>query len=866
MPNQPAKVIDDVWITTSCNACFNVCAIRVRRKDGKIIDVKGDPDVESSRGKICGKSKSRIADIYNPDRVLRPLKRTNFEKGLGVDPKWVEISWDEAMDTVVKKLAEVKKHDPRELIVSTFDLCNIAISQSFGVAFGTPNYEFYPVSCGNGLHTVFFLTLGNLNAEIDLERCNYIMLWGSQLGHGINNNPIEAIRNMADARRRGAKLVVVDPICGHAAAKADEWIPIRPGTDGALALGMINVMVNDLGICDEPYLKFKTNAPYLVDDSGHYVREDESGKPMIWDAGNEKAVAFDERNIKNPALKGTFCVGKTPCRPAFDVLMADIKMHYCLENVEKITTVPKETIARIAREFGAAARIGSTIEFCGETLPHRPATLEFKRGITHHKNGFFNCFSLQLMNIMVGNLNVPGGLMGTNPYGPMGYWTMFAGKDGMLTSDVYQKASGGRGSFGSFMSPYPPNPVSPPTSLNLRELLPLSGFIPGTGAFTIHDPDKFHIPYRPKAMITCRTNMVLSNNDPRFQADMLKKLDFILSFATTIDETAEFADIILPEAHDFEKYWFFPVNHAAGFQKPGPGNWYFQSIHPAVDPPEGVRNWIDVMMDIAERLGTLPELNAELNRMTGLVMSEDLSLAPDKKYSAKEIHDRGVAMYAMLCGIGTKPELLTEEAPVVMGPSKTPSESFPGAFCDARVPIYLEHLIDVGKEVERVTRQIGMGWWDLSHYDPIARWRPCPAHEEDDDEYDLFVVSSRLPLHGQSISANNPWVDDICRRNRLDYNILLNVRTAREKNIKDGDVVWIESKIARVKGKVRLTGAVHHETVGILGGHLGQWAKGKTISRGKGVHINSLVAHDWKMVGTLTGQLDTCARVKVYKA
>ncbi|MDD5667790.1 MAG: hypothetical protein PHS26_10875, partial [Actinomycetota bacterium] len=66
---------DDEWVVTSCNACFNICAIRVRRKDGKVVDVKGDPDVASSKGKLCGKSKARIVDLYNPNRVLRPLKR-----------------------------------------------------------------------------------------------------------------------------------------------------------------------------------------------------------------------------------------------------------------------------------------------------------------------------------------------------------------------------------------------------------------------------------------------------------------------------------------------------------------------------------------------------------------------------------------------------------------------------------------------------------------------------------------------------------------------------------------------------------------------------------------------------------------------
>jgi len=170
----------DAWVVTSCNACFNNCAIRVHRKDGKIVDIKGDPMSESSKGKICGKGKARIADLYNPGRVTKPLKRTNPAKGIGIDPQWKEISWEEALDTVVEKLKKIKAEDPRKLVISTFDLMNSYISTTFGQAFGTPNYEFYPVTCGNGLHTVFFLTLGTLNSEIDLEHCNYIMLWGSQ--------------------------------------------------------------------------------------------------------------------------------------------------------------------------------------------------------------------------------------------------------------------------------------------------------------------------------------------------------------------------------------------------------------------------------------------------------------------------------------------------------------------------------------------------------------------------------------------------------------------------------------------------------------------------------------------------------------
>ena len=160
---------------------------------------------------------------------------------------------------------------------------------------------------------------------------------------------------------------------------------------------------------------------------------------------------------------------------------------------------------------------------------------------------------------------------------------------------------------------------------------------------------------------------------------------------------------------------------------------------------------------------------------------------------------------------------------------------------------------------------MGLDWWDVSHYDPMPKWRPCPASEEDGTEYDLFIANSKIPLHFQTTSADNPWVNDICSRNRLDYNVLLNTRTAKEKGIQDGDTVIVESRVGKVKGKVRVTGCVHPQVVGTLGIH-GHWSKGKPIAKGKGVNFNTLVPFDINNLGTLSGQLDNCARVKIYKA
>ena len=158
-----------------------------------------------------------------------------------------------------------------------------------------------------------------------------------------------------------------------------------------------------------------------------------------------------------------------------------------------------------------------------------------------------------------------------------------------------------------------------------------------------------------------------------------------------------------------------------------------------------------------------------------------------------------------------------------------------------------------------------MGWWDVSHYHPLPEWHPCAAHEAADSEYDLFIANSKLPLHQQTLSSENVWVDDICKRNPLDYYVLIHSGVAEKQNIKDGDLVWVESEVNRVKGRARVTECVHPRVVGTFG-TLGRWHQGKTVGWGKGAHFNSLIKLDWDMVDTLSGQMDYCAKVKVYKA
>src|SRR3990172_5780188 len=108
---------EDVWVHSACNMCYTSCGIIAHRVDGLVVRVQGDPDCPNSWGKLCAKGNAGFMGLYDPNRVMSPLKRTNPEKGIGVDPGWVEISWEDAFDIIVPKLRRVLDDNPRKLFL-----------------------------------------------------------------------------------------------------------------------------------------------------------------------------------------------------------------------------------------------------------------------------------------------------------------------------------------------------------------------------------------------------------------------------------------------------------------------------------------------------------------------------------------------------------------------------------------------------------------------------------------------------------------------------------------------------------------------------------------------------------------------------
>ena len=269
---------------------------------------------ESGRGAeggICAKGVTAVMDWYNPNRILYPVKRTNPRKGLHEDPKWERISWEEALDTICEKLIAARKKDPRSLVGSmtpgpTGGMRATVAFRRFMVAFGTTSVANGGpgVMCGAAAHHIGALHYAAWDIVPDYRYCNYVLRCGGAEGWGGGRIASASIRQAAAARERGMKMKVMDPQGFTVAYKGDEWIPVLPATDIAVFLAMANLIVNEIGIYDQEHIRHKTNGPYLIGPDRLYVREEQTGKPLLFDEADGKVKPYDDPTLTASGDRG----------------------------------------------------------------------------------------------------------------------------------------------------------------------------------------------------------------------------------------------------------------------------------------------------------------------------------------------------------------------------------------------------------------------------------------------------------------------------------------------------------------------------------------------------------------------------------
>ncbi len=563
---------------TYCYQCVSGPDLfRVKVEDGVATEVQPNFDaaaVTPSAGKACVKAFGLIQKLYNPNRVRTPMKRTNPRKGRDQDPGFVPISWDEALDTVAAKVREIHAGSPRD--GSGYP----RIAASFGGG-GTPTYYMgtFPaylaalgpvdfgfgsgqgVKCYHSEHLYGEFWHRAFTVAPDTPHCDLVLSFGCNIEA---SGGVCGVRRHAEARDRGIKRIQVEPHLSVTGACSAEWVPIRPKTDAAFMYAMLHVLLHEQrGRLDHEFLKRRTSAPYLVGPKGFFLRDADSGKPLVQDAGRG-AVPFDTPGI-DPLLEGEFVADGVEfggdddrfshrgvsVRPSFEHLVEHVADYTPLW-AGRICDIDHKIIRRVALEFLDHARVGDSVEVDGRTMQLRPVAIVLGKTVNNGWGGYHACWARTLLSCLVGALEVPGGTLGTTV---------------RLNRPATDRNLSVRPGPDGFMD-YPMNPTrkgewqEQPDSRNAhRTLVPLVANSPWSQALgPTHlawmqqhkGPDNWPQATPPDLWFVYRTNPAISFWDTNQVTRTIADFPFTVCFAYTHDETNHMADILLPDCTDLE--------------------------------------------------------------------------------------------------------------------------------------------------------------------------------------------------------------------------------------------------------------------------------------------------------------------------
>jgi len=387
---------DTVTRGTHLLNCTGACPHFVYTKDGVIIREEQSNDmphltsVPENNPRGCQKGSCAVDYVYGPHRVKYPLMRAG-KRGEG---KWKRISWDEALTKIAEKcLDEVQTNGPDTVSVFSPVPAVSPVSFSAGHRFahllGAHTYTFFDWYSDHPAGLTMTTGLqGDMAETADIYNAKYVIFWGANF----NTTRIPDAHYMQEARYNGAKIINISPEYSSTAAHADIWVHPKPGTDGALALGMAHIIIKEK-LYKEHYLKEQTDMPMLVRmDNNKFLRESDlvingSGEKFYtWDSNTKMPVLMkgcwgEEPEIKppiqpgfmgrntftfpdgtldlgmiNPALEGIFEVklnsGSTvKVRPVFEIFKKIILNEYSPEKVSKITGVNEKLITQMGKDY-----------------------------------------------------------------------------------------------------------------------------------------------------------------------------------------------------------------------------------------------------------------------------------------------------------------------------------------------------------------------------------------------------------------------------------------------------------------------------------------------------------------------------------
>lgn len=421
--------VGDTMRQTTCYMCACRCGINVHIRDGKVRYIEGNKNHPVNKGVLCAKGSAGIMQHMSPARLKKPLLRT----GPRGSNEFKEISWEEALDKAAEWL-EPLREDPRKLAFFTGRDQSQSLTSFFAQNFGTPNYAAHGGFCSVNMAAGGIYTIGSAFWEFgspDWDRTKLFLLFGVAEDH--DSNPIKT--GLSKLKRRGARFVSINPVRTGYSSIADNWLGVRPGTDGLLILSLIHELFR-LRKIDLDYLNRYTNASWLVvqapgDKDNGLIARDGNGTPLV--LAEDGSVQPTKSKGVTPKMSGSITLpadctvgaGKKAV-PVLE-LMAEKYMvpDYAPEAVSEQTGIAADTIRNLAAEI---ARVAFEEEITvdqpwtdmtgerHEKMIGRPVSMHAMRGISAHSNGFQTTRALHVLQVLIGSIDCPGGFRSKPPY------------------------------------------------------------------------------------------------------------------------------------------------------------------------------------------------------------------------------------------------------------------------------------------------------------------------------------------------------------------------------------------------------------------------------------------------------------------
>ncbi len=850
------KVSDEVKYTT-CYMCACRCGIKVHLKDGAIRYIEGNRNHPVNRGVICGKGAAGIMQQHSPAKLRKPLKRVG-DRGSG---EFREIEWEEAIATAVEWLSAIRSEDPKKLAFFTGRDQSQSLTGYWAAQFGTPNFAAHGGFCSVNMAAAGMYTLGSSFWEFgepDWRHTRFFMMFGVAEDH--DSNPIKIA--LSGLRQRGARFVSVNPVRTGYSAIADEWVGIRPGTDGLFVMALIHELLKSDRI-DLDYLARYTNAAWLViqapgaADDGLFARN-EAGEPLVLEASGSLASSAVTEVAARLVGEAVLPDGRRAV-PVFQLVAERyLDPRYAPAAIAETCGVPAPTIRRLAEELAHAA-FEQEIELAvpwtdwagrrHETMRGRPVSIHAMRGISAHSNGFQTCRALHLLQLLLGTIDVPGGWRYKSPHPkPCPPGPKPAGKSEQVVPG----------------KPLPGVPLGYPLSPDdliiddqgrpLRIDKAFSWDAPIAAHGMMHmvianacrgDPYPIDTLFLymanmawNSAMNTAETMQMLTDKD---QTTGNYRIPRIIYADAYYSEMVAYADLVLPDTTYLERWDCISLLDRPIGSVEGPADAIRQ---PVVVPDRDVRPFQDVLIEIGTRLGFPGFVTAEgAPRYPGgyadyIVNHERRpGVGPLGGWRGADGDQPGRGMpnphqleRYVANGCFWKHELPDDQRYFKHANKAYLETAVAMGLIDAAEPIVLQLYVEPLQRFRLAASGHGAVVPPETHreriatyFDPLPFWyMPFEEARIDRGDFPLHAVTQRpMPMY-HSWHSQNAWLRQILGSNRL----FINRTRGRELGLEENDWVWLSSLHGRIRVPTKLMDGVNPDTVwtwNAIGKRSGAW-------------------------------------------